>query len=109
MERIGFIGTYDKTDFIIYVARVLVELGKKVLVIDSTVNQKAKYVVPAINPTVSYVTEYEGIDVAVGFKDYSGIKRYLGMPESAMLTYDYILLDIDNPNLLEKTYCPDAL
>ena len=100
MERIGFIGTYDKTDFIIYVARVLVELGKKVLVIDSTVNQKAKYVVPAINPTVSYVTEYEGIDVAVGFKDYSGIKRYLGMPESAMLTYDYILLDIDNPNLL---------
>ncbi len=101
MERIGFIGTYDKTDFIIYVARVLVELGKKVLVIDSTVNQKAKYVVPAINPTVSYVTEYEGIDVAVGFKDYSGIKRYLGMPESAMLTYDYILLDIDNPNLLE--------
>ena len=47
MERIGFIGTYDKTDFIIYVARVLVELGKKVLVIDSTVNQKAKYVVPA--------------------------------------------------------------
>ena len=33
MERIGFIGTYDKTDFIIYVARVLVELGKKVLVI----------------------------------------------------------------------------
>ena len=79
MERIGFIGTYDKTDFIIYVARVLVELGKKVLVIDSTVNQKAKYVVPAINPTVSYVTEYEGIDVAVGFKDYNGIKQYLGM------------------------------
>ena len=102
MERIGFIGTYDKTDFIIYVARVLVELGKKVLVIDSTVNQKAKYVVPAINPTVSYVTEYEGIDVAVGFKDYNGIKQYLGMPESAVFTYDYILLDMDNPNLLES-------
>ena len=102
MERIGFIGTYDKTDFIIYVARVLVELGKKVLVIDSTVNQKAKYVVPAINPTVSYVTEYEGIDVAVAFKNYNGKKQYLLMPESAVFTYDYILLDMDNPNLLES-------
>lgn len=102
MEKIGFIGAFDKTDFIIYVSRILVELGKKVLIIDSTINQKAKYVVPAINPTVTYVTEFEGIDVAVGFKDYSGIKQYLGMPESAVFTYDYIFLDMDNPALLES-------
>lgn len=75
MEKIGFIGTFDKTDFLIYVSRILVEMGKKVLIIDSTVNQKAKYVVPVISPTMSYVTEYEGIDVAVGFSDYNGIKK----------------------------------
>ncbi|MGN1326986.1 MAG: hypothetical protein ACI4VQ_02720 [Clostridia bacterium] len=102
MEKIGFIGTFDKTDLILYISRVLVEMDKRVLIIDSTINQKAKYVVPAINPTVSYVTDFEGIDVAVGFKDYNGIKQYLGMPESAVLDYDYIFLDMDDPTLLES-------
>ena len=53
MEKICFIGVFDKTDLLIYISRILVEMGKKVLVIDSTVNQKAKYVVPSINPTTS--------------------------------------------------------
>lgn len=102
MKKIGFIGVFDKTDLIIYVSRVLVEMGKRVLIIDSTVNQKAKYVVPTINPTTSYVTEYEGIDVSVGFRDYNSIKRYLGFPESAVLDYDYIFIDIDDPTLLDS-------
>ena len=102
MKRIGFIGVFDKTDLIIYISRVLVEMEKKVLIIDSTVNQKAKYIVTTINPTTSYVTEYEGIDVAVGFKNYSSIKSYLGMPESAALAYDYIFIDMDDPTLLDS-------
>ena len=102
MKKIGFIGAYDKTDLLLNIAKILTTMNNRTLIIDSTINQKAKYVVPAINPTVSYVTEYEGIDVAVGFKDYNGIKKYLGMPESAVFTYDYILLDMDNPNLLES-------
>ena len=102
MEKIGFIGTFDKTDLLIYVSRILVEMKKTVLIIDATVNQKAKYVVPVISPTMSYVTDFEGIDVAVGFSDYNGIKRYLGMPESAALTYDYILIDMDRPDLIEN-------
>lgn len=102
MEKIGFIGTFDKTDLLIYVSRILVEMEKTVLIIDATVNQKAKYVVPVISPTMSYITDFEGIDVAVGFSDYNGIKRYLGMPESAALTYDYILIDMDRPDLIEN-------
>ena len=102
MKKIGFIGTFDKSDFIIYVARILVELNRKILIIDSTVNQKAKYIVPTISPTMSYVTEYEGIDIAVGFTNYSDIKKYLGMPEMASFTYDYIFIDLDNPQLLQN-------
>lgn len=34
MKKIGFIGAFDKTDLIIYIARVLVEMGNKVLIID---------------------------------------------------------------------------
>lgn len=102
MEKICFIGVFDKTDLLIYISRILVEMGKKVLVIDSTVNQKAKYVVPSINPTTSYVTEYEGVDISVGFRSYNEIKRYLGLPENAVLSYDYIFLDMDDPSLLAE-------
>ena len=101
MKKIGFVGAFDKSDLIIYIARILVELDKKVLIIDSTVNQKIKYIVPAINPTTSYVTEYEGIDISVGFRNYSDIKEYLGMPNSAVFTYDYVLIDLDDPSLIE--------
>ena len=30
MKKIGFIGGYDKTDLIIYVAKILTELGQNV-------------------------------------------------------------------------------
>lgn len=102
MEKVCFIGAFDKTDLIMYISRVLVEMKKKVLIIDATINQKAKYVVPAINPTVTYVTEYEGIDIAVGFRDYDGIKQYLGILDTSTLVYDYIFLDIDNPMLIDS-------
>lgn len=96
MRKISFIGSYDKIDLILYIAKVLVATDKKVLVIDSTINQKAKYIVPVIKPTKAYVTEFEEIDVAVGFKNLNEIKEYLGMPLHAELPYDIALLDIDS-------------
>ena len=78
MDKIGFVGAYDKTDVILYIAKIISLIGKKVLVIDSTVNQKAKYVVPVINPTKSYITNFEGMDIAVGFNNLQQIQEYLG-------------------------------
>ena len=51
MNKIAFIGSYDKADVILYVAKIMSTLGKKVLVIDSTALQKTKYIVPSINVT----------------------------------------------------------
>ncbi len=96
MKKIGFIGAYDKIDLVIYIAKILTTLGKKVLVVDATTNQKARYVVPAINPTKMYVTEYEEIDIAVGFPNIEDIKKYLGLLEKQELEYDIILVDTDN-------------
>lgn len=96
MKKIGFIGAYDKTDMIVYIGKILTVLKQKVLIVDSTLNQKAKYIVPVINPTVTYVTEYEEMDVAVGFESIESIKQYLGIPEGKELEYDYILIDVDN-------------
>ena len=95
MKKITFIGSYDKTDFLLYVAKILTVLGKKVLIIDSTITQKAKYIVPVIHPTKTYITEYEGIDVAVGFYDMEEILSYIGIDNEDRFEYDYCLLDID--------------
>ena len=96
MKKIGFIGAYDKTDLMLYIAKILTTLKKKVLVIDATINQKARYIVPVINPTVKYVTEFEGIDIAVGFEDVSDIKKYLGLSDEQEMEYDIIFVDTDN-------------
>jgi len=102
MKKIGFIGAYDKTDFILYIAKILVEMGKKVILIDATLTQKAKYIIPVIKPSKSYVTEFEGIDIAVGFENFEGINQYLAMPKVAELNYDIALIDMDTPDAVRN-------
>jgi len=102
MKTIAFIGAYDKIDLILYIAKLIATMKKKVLVIDATITQKAKYIVPAINPTKSYVTEFEGIDVSVGFYNYSDIKNYLSLSDTQKLDYDVILIDVDNIEAIDN-------
>lgn len=114
MKKIGFIGAYDKANFITYVAKILRILNYKVLVVDTSSIQKIKYVIPAINPTKSYITSFEEIDFAVGFENWDEIERYLGIKfyasdgENAEIKriswdiYDYVLLDIDSSESLEN-------
>ncbi len=93
MKKIGFIGAYDKTDLLLNIAKILTTMKNRVLIIDSTINQKARYVVPAINPTISYITSFEDIDIAVGFKGLEEIKNYIGVTNE--LPYDILLVDCD--------------
>ena len=93
MKVIGFIGAYDKTDLLVNLAKIITEMKNRVLLIDSTINQKAKYVVPAINPTISYITSFEDIDIAIGFETMEQIKEYLGT--TAEIPYDVLLIDVD--------------
>lgn len=102
MRKISFIGCYDKIDMMLYVAKILVAANNRVLVIDSTVNQKAKYVVPVIKPTRAYVTEFEEIDVAVGFETLEEIKEYIGIQENSELPYDIVLIDVDSYKGIEN-------
>lgn len=96
MKKIGFIGAYDKIDFMLYIAKVLVEAGYKVLVVDGTITQKARYTVPAIESSRIYITQFEGIDVSVGLKSFEEIKQYIGIPETNELPYDIVLIDTDS-------------
>lgn len=92
MKTVGFLGAYDKIDLLLYTAKILTLSGKRVLLVDSTTTQKTRYIVPAIRPTKSYVTEFEEFDVAVGFKNLEEIQAYHGTE----LKYDIALLDIDS-------------
>lgn len=102
MEKINFIGAYDKTDSIMYIAKILTEMNKKVIIVDATITQKTKYVIPTIDNRSEYIANYANIDFAIGFTNYNDIKTYLGMPQSAAFTYDYMLIDIDNSDLLNN-------
>ena len=97
MKNICFIGAFDKLDLILYLAKIIQDLGNKVIVIDSTQLQKAKYIVPTINPTKSYITRFEDIDIGVGFENYDEIEKYIGSTEGQKMSYDYALVDIDDP------------
>lgn len=102
MKKVGFIGAYDKIDLILYLAKILTLLNQKVLVMDATINQKARYVVPTITPVMKYITDFEDIDVAVGFSNIEDIKNYLGIPQTQDMEYDIILIDTDNAQSFRK-------
>lgn len=99
MKKIGFIGAYDKTDLIIYISKLLVENGLRVLVVDGTTLQKTRYTVPCITPSVYYITTYEDIDIAIGFETLNEIKEYTQNPE---LDYDIVFIDTDNKEAFEN-------
>lgn len=90
MRTIGFIGGYDKTEFLLQIARVLTLANKKVIMIDATELQKTRYIVPTMSLTKSYITEFEDFDVAVGFDSIEKLESF-----ADNLNYDIALLDID--------------
>ena len=72
MEQIGFIGVNDKKDLLLNIAKTMTKLNKTVLVVDATMMQRLRYIVPRISSTPTYVSEYDGVDVAVRFYESYG-------------------------------------
>ncbi len=114
MKKIGFIGAFDKSNFIMYAAKLLEQLNYKILLVDATSVQKLKYIVPSINPTKAYITNFENMDFAVGFESWDEIEKYLGIQfdtndeddnqegeTKSNDIYDYIFIDIDEPEKIE--------
>lgn len=94
MRKYAFIGGYDKIELLLFLGKIAVLSGKKVLIVDATVPQKARYVVPVMNPIQKYITTFEDIDIAVGFYNFNEILEHT---YSQTLDYDMVLLDIDTP------------
>lgn len=94
MKKVAFIGGYDKADLILYIAKILTVLGKRVMYIDGTLMQKIRYIAPTITPAKKYITTFEGIDIAIGFEGMDDLKEYCSI--EGELAYDYLLGDLDS-------------
>lgn len=105
MEQIGFLGANDKKDLILNVAKIISKLNKSVLIVDATLMQRLRYIVPKVSSTPTYVSEYDGVDVAVGFLNLMQISNYLSTPS---LNYDYIIIDTDNPQTFNSFMIPNS-
>lgn len=95
MKKVAFIGSYDKSDIIIYIAKIITNMQKKVLVVDSTVTQKTRYIVPTMKAQKQYITTFENVDIAIGFENINQIKEYSKL-SGGSFEYDYVLIDIDS-------------
>lgn len=93
MKKCAFIGGYDKTEILLFLAKIATLIGRKVLIIDATIPQKARYIVPVMTPTQKYITNFENIDIAIGFESFQDILEYTYEEE---LPYDMVLIDIDS-------------
>lgn len=95
MKKYAFIGGYDKTELLLFLAKIAILSEKRVLLVDATIPQKARYIVPVMSPTQKYITTFENIDIAIGFEDFEEILEYT---YEENLPYDMVLVDIDSQN-----------
>lgn len=102
MKKYVFVGSYDKTDMLLYAAKILTLMNKKVLLIDTTILKKSRYIVPTMINEKQYITSYEGIDVAIGFDSFASIKQYQVQKFGKQIEYDIVLLDIDRAIAYQK-------
>lgn len=105
MKCIGFIGRADKTELIGYIAKILNSAGRKVILLDATINQKTRYTIPTIDDMDSqsqYVTQHDGVEIAVGFVNMLELKKYLLSKGEDFNSYDYVLIDTDQEEMIEE-------
>lgn len=102
MKKYVFIGAYDKTDMLLYVAKILTMMGKKVMLVDTTVLKKSRYIVPTMLQEKQYITTFEDIDVAIGFESFESIVQYQRKIAGRETQYDVVLLDIDRAIAYQK-------
>lgn len=105
LKTIQFIGTRNKTDFVIYFAHILTNLDKRVLIVDSTRNEWYKHgFTRMVND--QYLFDFQGIDILSGTTNWLDIEECLLRSGETTVGYDVILVDMDTTESLEQEW-PD--
>lgn len=96
MKCIQMLGTIDKSDLILYISKVLAEVGKKVLLVDGTLDKKLQYSIHIEGE--QKITEFEGFDISLSFTSYESIVDYVNHMKNDK--YDILLVDTDDPSFI---------
>ena len=105
MKCIGFVGNIDKTELVMYIAKMLSSLGKKTVYIDATTIQKTRYIIPTIGESEEsnqYVVQHDGVEFAIGFTNMLELKKYFLSKGEDFTEFEYVLVDTDTPEMCEE-------
>lgn len=105
MKTVAFIGGFDKFDIMLYTAIIISnQLKTKCLIVDSTIQEKARYIVPTLENKnyveQKYITTFQGVDIAVGFKTKQELVEFGILGEESK--YAYMFVDLDEAKTLES-------
>jgi len=114
MKSIQFIGTRNKSDFVMYLAHVLKNLDKRVLVVDSTTNEWYRNGFARLNEG-QFLFDFQGVDILTGTTNWLDVEECLLRAGETTIAYDVILIDIDSveavnqewPTFTERFYVGD--
>ena len=105
MKCIGFIGKTDKTELVGYVSKIIASTGRKVIMLDATINQKTRYTIPTMSEIEGqnqYIVQHDSVEIAVGFSNMLELKKYLLSKGEDFNEYDYVLVDTDQEEMIEE-------
>lgn len=105
MKLVGFAGSVDKTDLVMYIAKLISTLGKKTIFIDATANQKTRYIIPTISGMEDqnqYVVQHDGVEFAVGFSNMLELKKYFLSKGEDFTEFEYVIVDTDSEEMCEE-------
>lgn len=109
MKTFVFLGAPEKSHLLLILGRLLTEMGKKVLLVDSTTRQTMHAYLPETEHRWSVsVTEFAGMDVAVGFMARDQLDHYFHEWEGEWPNYDVFLLDTDHSQFMSGQELADA-
>lgn len=105
MKLIGFVGNVDKTELVMYIAKVVATLGQKTIYIDATSTQKTRYIIPTIGDMGDqnqYVVQHDGVEFAVGFTNMLELKKYFLSKGEDFTEFEYVIVNTDLNEMCEE-------
>ncbi|CAI6054801.1 hypothetical protein PAECIP112173_01538 [Paenibacillus sp. JJ-100] len=89
-----FAGLCEKNDLMLYLCKILASTGKRVLLVDGTLQQKYGYSIGDHQLSLR-IAEFEGFDIACHFVTSTAVEHHLQINGEALDNYDYVLYDVE--------------
>lgn len=100
MKLIQFIGTRNKTDFIIYFSHILTKLDKRVLIVDQTQNQLYRHGYTRLEEEQN-LFDFQGIDILCGMSSWPSLNNHLSQTNESVNDYDVVIFDMDSTTAIK--------